>query len=109
MGIIPLTDIGTSASLWVSDTHKLEGIQMGKGSKRITVRVGEEMYADIIESVTSRNKHKGNQKEWTISEYVVQAIIEKMNHDFRGRRQAIKRTAEKIDDNEPREYLEEDL
>jgi hypothetical protein len=75
----------------------------------MTIRIGDEMRDDIAAAVNARNKAFGNQKIWTLTEFVVQAIVDKLNHDLRGKRQALKKVQEKIDDNMPREYREEDL
>jgi len=80
---------------------------MSRGSHRITIRIGTEMRDDIDLAVTCRNSLSGNLKNWTVSEFVIQAIVDKLNHDRRGRRAADRRRQQKIDDNQPREYWEE--
>lgn len=80
---------------------------MSLGSKRITLRIGDAMRDDIEDSVRKRNDANGATKFWTISEYCIQAIVDKMNHDRRSRKSDDRRRQAKIDDNQPREYWEE--
>lgn len=80
---------------------------MSQGSHRITLRIGDELRADIDEAVTKRNDASGATKFWTVSEYCIQAIVDKLNHDRRSRRADDRRRQAKVDDNLPREYWEE--
>lgn len=80
---------------------------MSLGSKRITIRVGDEICDDIRRAVELRNDPKTQTKHWTMTEYVIQAIVDKLNHDLRGRRRDERKRQAKIDDNQPREYWEE--
>lgn len=80
---------------------------MSIGSRRITIRVGDAMLDDIRRSVDKRNNSDGQTKDWTVTEYVIQAIVDKLNHDSRSSRRDERKFQVKIDDNLPREYWEE--
>ena len=81
---------------------------MSKGTPRITLRVHEALRGEIESAVAARNASKGNQKVWTVTEFIMQAVIDKLNHDRRGKRIDEFLSQEKPDDNMPRIILEGD-
>lgn len=80
------------------------GGNVNKGSSRVTVRIGDEMREAIEEAVKDLNARAGATREWTITEFIVQAVVEKLSHRDRSKGLRIKTTSEKVDDNLPREF-----
>jgi len=54
---------------------------MSLGSKRITIRVGDELYDDVAEAVRQRNELSGAKKYWTVTEYVIDALVDEALED----------------------------
>lgn len=63
---------------------------MSKGSKRVTIRIGEELLRKMHEAVDRRNNRSNAAVCWSVSEFVVQAVVDKLNHDLRSARKPIK-------------------
>lgn len=82
---------------------------MSEGSHRFTVRIGDELRAEMEETITRLNANPMAKRSWTLSEFIVQAIVEKLSHDKRSRGERKKVTAEKPDENMPREIQEVDI
>jgi hypothetical protein len=80
---------------------------MSKGTNRITIRVPDALRDDIADAVEKRKADPMMSKQWTMTEYIVQAIVDKLNHDRRSRKDDGKRRQLKQESNEPREYWEE--
>ena len=78
------------------------------GSTRKTIRIGDDMLALVQEQIERRNKTKPAERPWVFTDYVMQAIADKLSHDRRGRKEATKIVQEKCDENMPREVFEED-
>ena len=79
-----------------------------KGSKRVTIRIGDDMLALVQEQIAKRNKAKRAERPWVLTDYLMQAIADKLSHDRRGRKEGIKVVQEKCDENMPREIIEEE-
>jgi len=58
---------------------------MSAGSPRIVLRVQGEMLARIHAAVEKRNQQPGAVRDWNVTEYVKQAIADKLSHDARSR------------------------
>lgn len=58
---------------------------MSKGSKVIIVRIGDALDAAVRSAVQKRNDGPNQVRHWTVSEWVRQAIIDKLAHDKRSR------------------------
>jgi len=78
------------------------------GSKRKTIRIGEDMLALVDEQIKRRNKAKPGERPWVFTDYLMQALADKLSHDRRGRKEAKNVVQEKCDENMPREVFEED-
>lgn len=79
---------------------------MNAGSKKIVARVGDELYDAVKEACEELNSRPCKNREWTITEFVVQALVEKLNHIKRNRKADEKVSSEKVDDFAPREWGE---
>lgn len=83
---------------------------MSIGSKRITLRIGDAMLSDVRDAVKLRNDNPKATRHWTVTEYVLEAVVNKLNHDRRSNRKSDRRRQElPVDGNEPREYEEYDV
>lgn len=63
---------------------------MSKGSVTISVRCGREVHQAITEALGKRAKVGGGIEAWTMTQFVMQAIVDKLNHQERSRRSRIK-------------------
>jgi hypothetical protein len=88
----------------VSDTYT-KGIPMSKGSTRVTVRMGDEIIAAIQAQVHALNMRPGANRDWTISEYIIQSVVAKLRHTQRSKGQKGTYSSEKIDEWGPREWV----
>ncbi len=79
---------------------------MNKGSKRITIRVGDEML-ELIDEYLETRLGSSTSERWTRTDFVMQAIAEKLSHSRRSRRQAAQVKQRKIDPYRPREVTDE--
>ena len=79
---------------------------MNKGSKRLTVRLGEECFEEIKRACGELNERYDKKREWTMSEFVIQAVVEKLSKLERGRRSDATFSSEKVDDFSPRVWGE---
>jgi hypothetical protein len=77
---------------------------MNKGSKRITVRVGDELLEEMRACVERLNSNPTAAREWSVTEFVIQAIVEKIKHGRRSRNLDASVSCEKIDPYQPREF-----
>ncbi len=80
---------------------------MSKGSQRITIRIPDELREDLDNAVDKRNDPKTQTKHWTLTEYIVQAIVEKLNHDNRSCKRDYRKRQCLPSENMRREYWEE--
>lgn len=80
---------------------------MSKGSTRITIRIGDDLLEEIKATVHRRNNAKNQKKHWDKTEYIIEAIVDKLNHDRRSRSDAERFRHSKPDDNMPREVWTE--
>ena len=80
---------------------------MNKGSKRVTVRMGDEMISAIRAQVKHLNADPGANREWTLSEYILQACVEKLRHAQRSRGKKGTCSLEKIDEWGRRTWVDE--
>ncbi len=76
---------------------------MSIGSKRVTIRMGDDLVDLIREAVKRRNDASNATQEWKLSDYVIEAVKDKLNHDRRSRNAGEKVQVVKIADNMPRE------
>ena len=79
---------------------------MNAGSTRKTVRFGDDMIALIEDELAKRNANP-TLEPWTFSDYVMQAVAEKLSHARRGRKQDEQVRQQKIDQFRPREVTDE--
>lgn len=59
---------------------------MSEGSLRLTIRVGQSMRTEIEKAVARHNKQPGGIIEWTVTDFVLAAVCDKLNHGERSRR-----------------------
>jgi hypothetical protein len=78
---------------------------MNGGSKKATVRFGDELFDEIKERVRVLNERPGASREWTFSEFVVQACVEKLRHTQRSCGKQGTYAAEKKGEYRPREFV----
>jgi hypothetical protein len=105
--LLPLLPLQYFPIIWVSDTPPHGEAQMSIGSKRITIRIGDELNAMVSDAVERRNNGSNQSKHWTTSEYIIQAIVEKLNHDNRSKGDDTKIRQLLVCENEAREVWEE--
>lgn len=79
-----------------------------KGSKRVTIRIGARMYELVKVQIERRNKAKSAERPWVLTDYIMQAIADKLSHDRRGRKILLKVVQDKCDENVPRIVFEEE-
>jgi hypothetical protein len=79
-----------------------------KGSPQVAVRLPQEVIDAIDACVESRNNAQGWDREWKRADWLVEAIVEKLNKTGYGRKLKLGIKAVKVDDNMPRE-LEGDI
>jgi hypothetical protein len=80
---------------------------MNKGSKRITIRIGDEMLDAVRSAVISAVAH--NSPDITcVTDYIIKAIGEKLSHRERSAKRRINVKAEKVDEHLPRVFTEEE-
>lgn len=77
---------------------------MSKGTNRITIRVPDDLREDIASAVERRNNTSNQTKHWTMTEYIIQAVVDKINHDSRSRGCDERKRQEQPAENFPREY-----
>lgn len=58
---------------------------MSKGTPRITVRLCEDVRAAIMEELGRRNVDSAGKEPWKLSDWIIGACLEKLNHLRRGR------------------------
>lgn len=73
------------------------------GSPKVVVRVPQEVIDAIDACVESRNEHQSADRPWTRSDWIVEAITDRMNKTGYGRGDKLQIKAVKVDDNAPRE------
>jgi hypothetical protein len=100
-----LDSIVVDSTMGVSDTP-IGICIMNKGSTRKTIRFGDDLLALIDDELARRNA-RNTVAPITFSDYVLQAIEDKLNHARRSRKEDVKVKVEKIDDYRPREVTEE--
>jgi len=76
---------------------------MSKGSKRVTIRVGEELLELIDEAIERHNAVPGIAEHWNRSDFIIKAIEDKLNHGHRSAKRDREVRVIKVDDNMPRE------
>lgn len=67
---------------------------MSRGTRAIVIRVPDELVAQVVEMLASRNARTAD-VPWTFSDWVRQAIHDKLAHYRRGNAKAIARRARK--------------
>jgi hypothetical protein len=72
---------------------------MSKGTRRCTVRIGKELIDAIEAAVAKRNTSPGGVEMWTISDWILSACIDKLNHSERSRKSGRKLKVDKVDMN----------
>lgn len=77
---------------------------MSLGSPKIVVRVPQAVIDDVDASVDRRNKAKNQTKHWSRTEWVMEAIMDKLNHEARSARRERKTRQWQPAENEPRVY-----
>lgn len=77
---------------------------MNKGSTRVTVRVGDELLERIDAALAKRNDLGGGVEEWKRTDWIIAAIVEKLNHSQRSRRKDSKVEAIGRDDDGKRAF-----
>lgn len=81
---------------------------MNQGSRKVCVRFGDALITEIREQIKLLNERPGASREWTLSEYVIQAVIAKLRHTQRSRGQKGTYSMEKVDEWGPREWIGDD-
>lgn len=76
---------------------------MSLGTPRITIRVPEVLIEAMDSVIKSRNQAKAADREWSRTDWIVEAITEKLNKTGYGRKLKLGIRAIKYDDNMPRE------
>lgn len=79
---------------------------MSIGSKRVTVRVGDDLLDLIDEAVERHNQAPGSIDIWNRSDFIIKAIEDKLNHGHRSARRERQVEVIKVDDYLPREVEE---
>jgi hypothetical protein len=79
---------------------------MNQGSKRVTVRLGDDCVDEIKRACEELNARYDAKREWNTTEFIVQAIVEKLTKLERGRKSDQKFSLEKVDDFCPRVWGE---
>jgi hypothetical protein len=80
---------------------------MSQGSKRVTVRLGDDAIEQIREVCEQLNDRPQASRTWTLTEFIVQAVVEKLNKIERGRGKSDRFQLEKVDDFDPRVWFDE--
>jgi len=75
---------------------------MNNGSKRITIRIGDELLQLVREEVAKKTNSPATGGNWTVSEWILQAVVEKLNHARRSRGSDERVTHLVVDENAPR-------
>jgi len=75
---------------------------MNKGSTRVTIRIGDELLQAVRDEVAKKTSSPSSGGSWTASEWIIQAIVDKLNHARRSRGQEEKVTHLVTDENAPR-------
>jgi len=75
---------------------------MSKGSRRVTIRIGDELLDLVQEAITRHNESTNSAEPWTLSDLIVKAIGDKLNHGHRSARRERIVDVIKVADNEPR-------
>lgn len=70
---------------------------MSKGNERITIRIGTSFREALEKTVQELNDRPGSPGTLTISGWIMQAMVEKLNHRERGRKSKTKYAAELMD------------
>lgn len=79
---------------------------MSKGSERVTVRVGEKLRAEIVRACEELNSRWDSEGKWTLTEFMLQACVDKLNKIERGRRKKDRFKIAKADDFDPRVWTD---
>jgi type II secretory pathway predicted ATPase ExeA len=74
---------------------------MNKGSKRVTVRLGDDLI-ELIEDYLRERLERAGCEPQNMSDFIVTAIADKLNHVHRSRRCKSKVTVDKIEEYLPR-------
>jgi hypothetical protein len=80
---------------------------MSSGSTRITIRIGDAMLGIMDAEIEKHNSHPACQEEWNRTDFIMQAIAEKLSHFGRGRKDGSQVSQFHTDKNMPREVFEE--
>ncbi len=80
---------------------------MNAGSSRITLRIGDDLRALIDAAVDKRNNGSITKKHWKLTDYCIQAILDKLNHDRRSCEAEERVVQEIVAPNTPRIITEE--
>jgi len=76
---------------------------MNKGSKRITVRLGSDLIDMIDDALKTRNEKAVLCDDWNRSDFIVRAIVDKLNHNHRSCGRNLKVVIVKRGENAPTE------
>ena len=104
-GQLPLLSFSVDPRMWVSDTH-IQEKAMNKGSKRVTIRIGDELL-ELVREELDRRSTSPALEPWTVSDYIIQAVAEKLSKARRSRGDDAQVRQEKVNEYLPREVTEE--
>lgn len=74
---------------------------MSKGSEKLTVRLPKGMRALMEQALARRNRKRDNDREWTLTDWVLKAIAAELSHCERGRGEKVKYEVDRPDENLP--------
>jgi len=79
---------------------------MNKGSKRVTIRIGDQLL-ELVREELDRRSTSAAVEPWTVSDYIIQAVAEKLSKARRSRGDEAQVRQEKVNEYLPREVSEE--
>jgi len=88
-----------------SDGRRRKGETMSKGSEKVTIRLGASFRHAVEEYCETRKNRAGGIEPWTFSDFVIQAILDKLNHIERSKKSNVKWSMGRIDENGPRRLI----
>jgi len=104
-GDCPLLSFSVDPRMGVSDTP-IQEKAMNKGSKRVTIRIGDQLL-ELVREELDRRSTSAAVEPWTVSDYIIQAVAEKLSKARRSRGDEAQVRQEKVNEYLPREVSEE--